>query len=305
MLCGAGAADSTATNPAAATAGTAGFPDFDDLGLGQAAVSVTDGIQGIAGGLEALLGRLSVRATRVAVRLELPTAPGSAAAGQPAEGSSACSVAVLRLAEVAYGGGSAPEAAPQWHGDDRKTAECQWGAPQPAAAQGEEPHRKAYKHAHFSGLTVELYEDGEEPEDEAGAASAATADQGASCVVEMPSPGSAAPETAWPPPESSGSKTDDSAHVIICSPEGIGYPPPSPTRASCGVLALDKTLQSACAILQWECELQLSGACSPHRCLGLQYFWDFSKALNPAPTGRPKAGCWPCSDLPHAVCDIN
>ena len=197
------------------------FPDFDDLGSGQATVSITGGIQGIAGSLEAVLGRLCVTATRVTVRLELPSSSGPVKSQIPAEVGNLRAVAVLRLAALDFCGDSRS----QQPRSSARSGESQ-GTPSshPGPGVGDDAfHPKAYKHAQFSGLSVELYEEGEESEDAAGVAAAATADLGGSCLVEKLAAGDSGPDApALSDGEGTASECGDTAHVIICSPEGIG-----------------------------------------------------------------------------------
>lgn len=207
-------------NPPPDLSEAAQSPDFDDLGLGQATVSITDGIQGIAGSLEAVLGRLCVTATRVTVRLELPSSPGPVKTQGLANGGNLRAVAVLRLAALDFCGDSRS----QQSGSSAQSGESQ-GSPNahPGSGGGDECHTKAYKHAQFSGLSVELYEEGEESEDAAGVAAAATAELGGSCLVETAAVGDVGPDApALSDIEGNASEWGETAHVIICSPEGIG-----------------------------------------------------------------------------------
>ncbi len=216
--------------------------------------SVADGIAGIAGGLEALLARLRVRATHVTLRVELPplppppavapesgsaptaggAAPGHAAASEPGN-SPIRSVAVLRLAELQYAGGLRPTDAASspkpTAGTTASSDAAKAHAEAPAAAG--EPAEKLYKSVEFAGLTVELYQDGDEAQDAArAAADAAQQRLDGSCIVDPVGDGDLDPgfvgDAAVKHPADDHEQTDSSEAadelgcVIICSPDGVG-----------------------------------------------------------------------------------
>ncbi|GAB4814248.1 hypothetical protein N2152v2_001294 [Parachlorella kessleri] len=145
---------SAAASPAGA-AGTAG----GGLADWQGESAVTEGVKLIAGGLEALLQRLRVTASRVVIRLELPAACSSSSAGSGAGGSSRgsssgdggpgaayhCHVVALGLAQAEYcGTGSGLEAGEM---------ESSSGAP---AAGSTGVAVQVSKSLRFTGLTIDL-----------------------------------------------------------------------------------------------------------------------------------------------------
>ena len=220
-------------------------PDLDEL-AGEAG-SIRDGIAGIAGGLEALLARLRVRVSHVTVRVELPPlppalasvakpAPGAAVLGGPAllpvpATEPTRSVVVLRLAELRYAGGPQPSDADASQTPASAALGVLKTQGEPAAAA--ESAAKLYKSAEFAGLTVELYQDGGETQDEAWAAAeavqghlssscpndtAGTSDTGGNAGsiderVTMSQPDALSADSA---------AADDLGYVVICSPDGIG-----------------------------------------------------------------------------------
>jgi len=252
---GAGKAPRQPAPPPLAPDGTR-EPDPELAALAGEAGSVADGVAGIAGGLEALLSRLRVRATHVTLRVELPplpppaagvsdpesapvsggvAAPGRATASEPGGTPWTRSVAVLRLAELRFAGALRPGDASSGAQPAAKTnvsSESAKAHAEPPAAAGEAVE-KLYKSVEFAGLTVELYQDGDEAQDAArAAADAAQQRLGRSCVVDAA--GDADLEPGLPGdahgmqsaddqgPTDGSEHQDELGYVVICSPDGVG-----------------------------------------------------------------------------------